>query len=309
LVAATIKPIKPPLTPEQRRARRTERREKQRRANIGRAAKMHAARIAAKQQKIPWSSDTSPAAIVPAIPRLNIGCSGWFYWDWKDRFYPPGVTTKQWFQHYAGQFDTVELNAPFYSWPTVATVQTWVRQAQNRQFIYTVKACELITHLKQFTRTAELVKDFYFIDGLLKPHMGCFLFQLPPSFHYTAPRLKRILDQLDSSKRNVVEFRHSSWWNKQTYLAFKKTNTIFCSCSAPRLPDELIQTSDEVYVRFHGTSRWYRHNYTPEELTVWAERTRQNHPARVWAYFNNDFGGHAIENARELARQLSVLHG
>ena len=241
------------------------------------------------------------------LPKFNVGCSGWFYWDWKDHFYPPGIATKDWFQHYANQFGTVELNAPFYSWPTVATVQSWLRQAQNRQLVYTLKACELITHIKRFTRTATLIKDFYFIDRLLKPHMGCFLFQLPPSFRYSAARLKRILDQLDSSKRNVVEFRHSSWWNKQTYLAFKKTKTIFCSCSAPRLPDELIQTSDEVYIRFHGTSRWYRHNYTSEELAVWAKRIWQKDPSRVWAYFNNDFDGHAIQNARELIRQLGGI--
>jgi uncharacterized protein YecE (DUF72 family) len=307
-VATSIRPIKLPLTSEERRARRAERREKQRQANVGRAAKMHAARIAFQQQEITEGSQLSPAMIAPVIPRLNIGCSGWFYWDWKDRFYPPGITTKEWFQYYADQFDTVELNAPFYSWPTTATVQSWVRQAQSRRFVYTVKVCELITHVKRFARTAELVKDFYFIDRLLKPHMGCFLFQFPPSFHYTAPRLKRILDQLDPSRRNVVEFRHSSWWNKQTYASLKKTNTIFCSCSAPRLPDELIQTSDEIYIRFHGVDRWYRHNYTSEELTVWAQRIRQHNPARVWAYFNNDFGGHAIENARELNRQLSAAH-
>jgi uncharacterized protein YecE (DUF72 family) len=295
---------KPTLTPEQRRARRTERREKQRAANVGRAVKMHAARIAFEKEKLSPESGMKPAFVGVAIPRLNIGCSGWFYWHWKERFYPSRMNTKEWFQHYADQFSTVELNAPFYSWPTIATVQSWVRQAQERQFIYTVKVCELITHTKRFARTANLVKDFYFIDELLKPHMGCFLFQLPPSFHYTAHRLKRILDQLDPGKRNVIEFRHHSWWKKQTYLAFKKTNAIFCSCSAPRLPDDLIQTSDEVYIRFHGTSRWYRHNYTTEELTTWAERIRRHNPERVWAYFNNDFGAHAIANAQELTRQL-----
>ena len=214
------------------------------------------------------------------------------------------MATKDWFQHYSSQFDTVELNAPFYSWPTVATVKSWVRQANGQPFFYTVKACELITHVKRFSRTATLVKDFYFIDRLLAAHMGCFLFQLPPSFHYSPARLKRILDQLDPGKRNVVEFRHSSWWNKQTTLAFKKTNTIFCSCSAPKLPDELIQSADEVYVRFHGTKKWYRHDYTPEELAIWAKRLRACNPNRVWAYFNNDYGGHAITNAHELTRQL-----
>jgi uncharacterized protein YecE (DUF72 family) len=307
-VATSIKPIKPLLTPEQRRARRTERREKQRIANVGRAVKMHAARIAFEEEILP-KLGVKRAFAKPAIPRLNIGCSGWFYWHWKERFYPAEMSTREWFQHYADQFGTVELNAPFYSWPTIATVQSWVRQAQDRQFVYTVKVCELITHVKRFSRTAELVRDFYFIDRLLKPHMGCFLFQLPPSFHYTAARLKRIVDQLDARRRNVVEFRHRSWWNKHTYAAFRKTNTIFCSCSAPRLPDELIHTSDEVYIRFHGTSRWYRHNYTTEELAVWAQRIRQQNPARVWGYFNNDFGGHAIENAREFIRQLGTVKG
>ena len=44
--------------------------------------------------------------------------------------------------------------------------------------------------------------------------MGCFLFQLPPSFHYTPERLKNILKQLEPNRRNVVEFRHASWWRR-----------------------------------------------------------------------------------------------
>jgi len=76
-----------------------------------------------------------------------------------------------------------------------------------------------------------------------------------------------------------------------------------------RLPMNLFRPAMKIYIRFHGTQRWYLHNYTREELTVWANRIRQHNPARVWAYFNNDFGGHAIENAQELARQLDFAHG
>jgi uncharacterized protein YecE (DUF72 family) len=283
-----------------------ERRAKQRSANAGRALKMRNARLAFDQSSQPATPPARTAAPEVPPPRLNIGCSGWFYWHWRDRFYPQTITTRDWFEHYSSQFDTVELNAPFYSWPTIATVQSWVRQARGRPFRFTVKVCELITHVKKFARTATLVKDFCFIEHLLKPHMGCFLFQLPPSFHYSSARLKRILDQLDPTRRNVIEFRHHSWWNRQTKLAFKKTNTIFCSCSAPRLPDELVQTSDEVYIRFHGTSRWYQHNYTADELAVWAGRISEHNPRRVWAYFNNDRDAHAIHNARELTRQLNT---
>lgn len=266
---------------------------------------MHAARLVCESPGGKTRATPLPATRQKPPPKWNIGCSGWFYWHWKDHFYPPGMPTKDWFGHYSYQFDTVELNAPFYSWPTIATVQSWVRQAQGKPFFYTVKACELITHTKQFVRTADLVKDFGLIADLLQPHMGCFLFQLPPSFQYTSARLKRILDQLDPTRRNVVEFRHRSWWKQQVFSAFRKTGTIFCSCSAPRLPDELVQTADEVYIRFHGTTRWYRHDYTPDELAIWAARIRACKPKRVWAYFNNDFGGYAVQNAMELTRQLS----
>ena len=210
----------------------------------------------------------------------------------------------------------MELNAPFYSWPTVATVNSWIRQAGRREFVYTVKVCELITHVKRFAGTKQLVQDFGLTADLLGPRMGCFLFQLPPSFHYTSARLKRILSQLDHSRRNVVEFRHKSWWNEAVYTAFRDVGTIFCSCSGPRLPDELIKTADDIYIRFHGTTQWYRHDYTKEELRIWASRVEESGAKTVWAYFNNDRNGYAIKNARALSRVLRessvfapALHG
>jgi len=274
---------------------RAERREKQRAANPIRAKKMHQARL---ENPLLALSPRNP-------PRLNIGCSGWFYWDWRGIFYPEDMPTKDWFAHYAKTFDTVELNAPFYSWPTVAAVSTWLRQAGRKKFVYTIKVSELITHVKRFTGTKELVRDFGYIADLLGEHMGCFLFQLPPSFHYTPARLKRIVSQLDPARRNVVEFRHESWWNEDVYKAFREAGIIFCSCSGPRLPDELIKTADEIYVRFHGTEKWYKHNYTTDELSAWADRIRKSKAKRIWIYFNNDYEGHAIRNAQTLAKLLS----
>jgi uncharacterized protein YecE (DUF72 family) len=214
------------------------------------------------------------------------------------------MPTSRWFSHYAKQFRTVELNAPFYSWPTIGTVESWVKQVGKRDFVFTVKVCELITHVKRFVGTKTLVRDFGLIADLLGPRMGCFLFQLPPSFHYTPARLKRILDQLDNRRRNVVEFRHKSWWNETVYAAFRKTGTIFCSCSGPRLPDELIKTGDEIYLRFHGVKTWYRHDYSSEELALWAKRIEKSGAKKVWVYFNNDRDGNAIRNAREFSRLL-----
>jgi uncharacterized protein YecE (DUF72 family) len=241
------------------------------------------------------------------LPKLIVGCSGWYYWHWKGAFYPSDLPGKDWFDFYTTKFRTVELNAPFYSWPTVATVKTWLRQAKRKRFVYTIKVNELITHRKRMSGTKTLVQDFYHIADLLAERMGCFLFQFPPSFKYSKAALKRIAAQLDARHRNVVEFRHRSWWNPTVYNALREAGIIFCSCSGPRLPDELIKTADEIYVRFHGTTRWYRHDYTKEELAVWAQRIRDSGATRVWAYFNNDRNCYAIKNARELIRQLKRI--
>jgi uncharacterized protein YecE (DUF72 family) len=284
------------MTLEERRERRRRRREKQREDNFRRAAKMHLARVKAEAEL------TMPA---PAFRQSAfIGCSGWRYWKWRDSFYND-VLQPDWFEHYLKNFDTVEINASFYSWPTVAAVQAWRRAPGKKKFVYTVKVCELITHITKFKGTKTLVRDFGMIADILGDRMGCFLFQLPPSYRYTKSRLNDIVSQLDPARRNVVEFRHASWWNNEVYAAFRKAGIIFCSCSGPRLPDELIRTADEIYVRLHGPKRWYRHDYSKEELTEWATRIRASGATRAWVYFNNDNDAHAPKNAIALRRMLA----
>jgi uncharacterized protein YecE (DUF72 family) len=284
----------PELTPEERRERRRLRREQQREDNVKRAAKMHTARLKME------ATASQPSA---SLPSWLLGCSGWRYWKWRDSFYG-GVPQVKWFEHYSECFDTVEINASFYSWPTVANVQAWRRQAADKRFIYTVKVNEHITHIKRFTGTKTLVKDFGIIADILGDRMGCFLFQLPPSYHYTKARLNAIVSQLDPVRRNVVEFRHKSWWNEGVYEAFREAGIIFCSCSGPRLPDELIRTADDIYVRLHGPKRWYRHNYSDEELAVWAKRIQASGAKRAWIYFNNDNDAYAPANAQALRQML-----
>jgi len=288
-----------------RRARREQRRAAQRAENVIRARQMHAARVS---QQIPTHASSLPRGEGEASDldsRIYIGCSGWYYRHWADNFYPHDLPGSRWFDHYASNFRTVELNAPFYSWPTLKTVGVWNRQVGRRSFKYSIKVNELITHLKRFVRTDRLVLDFGLIADLLDERFGCFLFQLPPSFRYSKRALNMILRQLDPKRRNVVEFRHRSWWDEKVFSAFRNGGITFCSASGPRLPDALIKTTDDVYIRFHGKGAWYRHDYTREELATWTGRIRDCAAARVWAYFNNDRNGYAPKNARELRRQLA----
>ena len=236
--------------------------------------------------------------------QLHIGCSGWFYWGWRGRFYPLELPTHRWFEHYARHFKTVELNAPFYSWPKKSTVRGWLRQAPPR-FIYTIKVNRMITHDFRMEGTRMLVEQFYLDVGEpLGKRMGCFLFQFPPSFRFSRTRLSRVIKHLDPRYRNVIEFRHKSWWNGEVYRALRKAKAIFCTVSAPRLPDRLIVCNGRAYVRLHGVTRWYRHDYSDDELREWAGKIRESGASEVWIYFDNDRDANAIRNARTLTRML-----
>jgi uncharacterized protein YecE (DUF72 family) len=153
-------------------------------------------------------------------------------------------------------------------------------------------------------RTRKRVESFYEIAPVLAEKMGCFLFQFPPSHRYTPARLKSIVTQLNPSYRNVVEFRHRSWWRENVFRTLGERGIAFCAVSAPRLPETIPPGQQLLYVRFSGRTQWYRHNYSRDELSAWAQRIRDAGAEEVWAYFNNDREGHAISNALALRRLL-----
>lgn len=238
--------------------------------------------------------------------QIHIGTSGWFYWHWRGVLYPKSGRPDRWFKLYTHTFRTVELNAPFYKWPAESTVKGWRRNAPEG-FRYSVKVNRLITHDKRLQGTKRLIGKFYSIAETLGTKMGCFLFQFPPGFRYSAVRLRNLVDQLDPAHRNAIEFRHPSWWRDEVYCDFAKAGLIFCSVSGPKVPDDLIKTSDALYVRFHGHSPGYGDDYQKAELAAWAGKICLSGAREAWIYFNNDRKGYAVENARQMIKLIQRI--
>jgi len=222
----------------------------------------------------------------------RVGTSGYFYRGWRGAFYPPELSPSEYFAYYQEHFDTVEVNASFYRFPTRETVRRWYREAREG-FLYAVKAHREITHIKRF-QDPERVRTFYEAVAALGEKLGPVLFQLPPSFRYSEENLNRILSALDPSFKNAVEFRHASWWDEAVYRALREAGVAFVSVSAPGLPETFVNTAF-AYLRFHGKEAWYRYEYSEEELAAWAERARGHRP--LFAYFNNTDRGYAPKNA------------
>ena len=189
------------------------------------------------------------------------------------------------------------------NWPKPATVRRWYRAAPPG-FLYTVKVNQLITHEKRLTGVRRLVRDYYTIADTLREKMGCFLFQMPPSFKYSTANLRKIVASLAPARKNVVEFRHKSWWRPDVYQALREHKLGFCAVSAPRLPEDFPPGQPVAYFRLHGKSRWYRHDYSLAELTAWKQRILACGAGEAWVYFDNDRNGYAVKNALQLRRLL-----
>jgi len=227
-----------------------------------------------------------------------IGCSGFHYKEWKGVFYPEKLPQRKWFEYYSEQFNTLELNVTFYRFPQKTFLQNWYKTSPDH-FVFAVKVPRLITHYKHFRDTGRMLGDFYKTsrEGLLDK-LGPVLFQLPPQAVFTPDSLQRIIQQVDSSFMNVIEFRHPSWWTKEVFDTLSAKNISFCSISYPGLPDEVFINNHVVYYRFHGVPQLYKSEYNSKQLQKVAKAISENRKVKeAYIYFNNTASGAAINNA------------
>lgn len=235
---------------------------------------------------------------------FHIGTSGWSYPDWRGRFYPSDLAQKDWLEFYARQFRTVEINMSFYRFPKPETLKAWVDRTPPG-FLFSLKANRRITHVKKLKDVRSDVRYFGLLADSLGDRLGCLLFQLPPSLSRDTVLLAEFLSILEPHRRNVLEFRHESWFTDDVLELLRSRGAVFCAVSSTKVPRLVAATSETAYVRFHGLRGEHRYVYTDEELEEWAAEIRRLPAREVFIYFNNDYRAYAAANAHRLAELLA----
>jgi len=238
-----------------------------------------------------------------------IGCSGFYYKDWKEVFYPKGLPQTKWFDFYCEHFNTLELNVTFYRFPSLNVLQNWYRKAPDG-FIFSVKVPKAITHESRFTGSQSLAMEFYDMLTLgLAEKLGPVLFQLPPSLHYTPELLEAIISHTDPNFTNVIEFRHISWWRKEVIEQLSQNNITFCGVSFPGLINDVMINSSTPYYRFHGVPKLYYSSYDDDFLNKVVQELHDSKKAKqVFLYFNNTAAAAALQNAKYV-QELTESYG
>jgi uncharacterized protein YecE (DUF72 family) len=243
------------------------------------------------------------------VGEVRIGCSGWNYQHWRNGvFYPPRCPARRWLAYYARHFDTVEVNSTFYRLPRESAVAGWV-EGTPPGFLFAIKASRYLTHVKRLTGLEEgvprLLERIRPLHGTEK--MGPVLWQLPGTFRRDDERLAAALDLLPPG-RHCFEFRHESWFVDEVYELLQSHGVALVVGDDPRRPFQTLErTADFMFVRFHAGADEGSGNYSERELRLWADRIEGwSGDGDVLAYFNNDWEGYAIRNARRLQELLGV---
>jgi uncharacterized protein YecE (DUF72 family) len=233
--------------------------------------------------------------------RLWVGTSGYVYRHWRSGvFYPPGLKAREELPYYASHFPTVELNNPFYRLPTAEMFQRW-RDATPAGFQFAVKASRYITHIKRLRDASDEIALFMERAQHLAPKVGPVLFQLPPTQQADVPRLRDFLALLAPGQRWVVEFRHPSWHADEVYRTLAERQVALCIPVGGGLHPDRITTAPFTYLRMHR-GQGPGGGFTAQELRSWGAQVRalRDGGKDVYVYFNNDWEGHAVNDAARL---------
>ena len=222
---------------------------------------------------------------------VRVGTCSWADESLVKAWYPPSVRGAEGrLRHYAGLFDTVEVNSSYYALPTADAAAAWARRTPE-SFVFHVKAFGVMTrHPVKAEQLPPDLRDAVSLDhrgrverpsrefrgeifrrftDAIRPlreagKLGGVLMQFPSYIVFGARAFEYLEwagDQL-AGHEMLVEFRHRSWFDgaatDQTLEFLERLGATNVIVDAPRtdarnlIPTVVATTSPTAYLRLHG---------------------------------------------------------
>lgn len=224
-----------------------------------------------------------------------MGTSGWYY-DWNED------GTLDWYLKNS-HLNAIELNASFYRFPFPNQVKSWAKKGRGLRWV--IKVNRLITHTFKFSeKSYSTWERFFELFSIMDDLIDYFLFQLPPNL--TPNSRKKIEDFIKKTKterRFALEVRNEKWFQDEMVEWARGLKITWVSIDAPELSRDIYKTTGTVYLRMHGRTAWYSHNYTIRELDGIAQEIIRRSPKKVYTFFNNDHN--MLKNAQMMFKILT----
>ncbi len=211
-----------------------------------------------KDARLGWRSGATTVPAHSKSFRLFVGAPVWSHKGFLGKIYPPKTKPGDYLEHYARNFNCIELNSTFYGVPKAERIQRWCEQV-GPEFRFCPKATRDITHSFGALPRTELAAFFRAIEGF-GDNLGSCFFQFPPEFGPTQWRhLRDLLRLFPKEIQTAVELRHPGWFETPSALAWllelgvETNNLIVISDTAGRRDVlHFCVPHPHLFVRFSG---------------------------------------------------------
>lgn len=156
------------------------------------------------------------AAILKKSKKKNldifVGCAKWNKTDLKG-FYPKG--TKDELAYYSTQFNSIELNATFYSMPSPEQVQTW-KEKTPADFKFFPKITNTVSHFRRLLNITDVVTRFATAVLNFDEKLGMVFLQLHDNFKpKDYERLEKFVQDWPKEVPLAIELRNEEWFSDE----------------------------------------------------------------------------------------------
>jgi uncharacterized protein YecE (DUF72 family) len=195
--------------------------------------------------------------------QFYVGCAKWGRKEWLGMIYPLKTKEANFLDEYVKHFNSIELNAVFYSIPQRELIRKWHDKAilnTSSPFLFCPKFSRTISHIKRL-KDAEVPTDLYLssiseFGQFLGP---CFL-QLGDNFSpNNLDVLENYLRHLPTDLDIFVELRHEQWFSDQAVrtrlfdmLYRLEKGAVITDASGRRDCVHMELTIPEIFIRFVG---------------------------------------------------------
>jgi uncharacterized protein YecE (DUF72 family) len=213
---------------------------------------------------------------------IHVGTSGYAYKEWKGKFYPEKISSKEMLGFYSGRLNTVEINNTFYRMPKESVLTSWAEQVPD-DFVFALKAPQVITHLKRLWNVLDETEYLFRTLSVLDRKLGPVLFQFPKSFRANRPALQDFLGLIPGDRACAFEFRSPSWLDDGILDLLREKGSSLCIADADENPiNEIIPTAPWGYLRLR------RSDYTDADLSQWLERILSQKWEKAFVFFKHE---------------------
>lgn len=211
-------------------------------------------------------------------PRVNIGCAKWGRKEWIGKIYPKGTKDANFLDEYVKHYNSVELNATHYKLYNNADLQKWVDKVKNKNFKFSPKVYQSISHFGSFKDKKFLTDTFLESIMTFGKHLGPVFLQVSDRF---APKRKEeLFEYLQSLPKDVqffLEVRHPDWFlkpaNEELFQKLKqlKIGAVITDTAGRRDCCHMHLTIPKTFIRYVGNSL---HKTDFPRIDSWVKRIK-----------------------------------